>query len=175
MKKFIFFVAILLVLSAVAYSQEQHQATQHAQASLKVRSLSDADIKGYLEGRGMGLAKPAELNSYPGPMHVLELAEKLELTESQRSGAQRIFDAMRSEAIRLGTQIVHNEGELNRAFADGKVNRTTLTYLVTKVGSLQSELRAVHLVAHLEMKQLLTPKQINTYDDLRGNRPAKSH
>ena len=48
-------------------------------------SLSDEDVQGFLDGRGMGLAKSAELNGHPGPMHVLELAEELKLTAEQRS------------------------------------------------------------------------------------------
>ncbi len=33
----------------------------------------------------MGLALAAELNGYPGPAHVIELADSLELTEAQRT------------------------------------------------------------------------------------------
>ena len=33
----------------------------------------------------MGLALAAELNGYPGPSHVLELADKLELSAEQRA------------------------------------------------------------------------------------------
>jgi hypothetical protein len=36
-----------------------------------------------LKGEGMGMAKAAELNGYPGPTHVLTLAKELALTESQ--------------------------------------------------------------------------------------------
>ena len=39
----------------------------------------------FLAGAGMGYAKAAELNSYPGPMHVLELADRLGLTPDQQT------------------------------------------------------------------------------------------
>ena len=39
-----------------------------------IKSLSQDDQSALLAGRGMGLARPAELNGYPGPAHVLELA-----------------------------------------------------------------------------------------------------
>ncbi|MGH7544628.1 MAG: hypothetical protein ACREKI_00435 [Gemmatimonadota bacterium] len=35
-------------------------------------------------------------------------------------------------------------------------------------GRLQGELRAVHLWAHVETARLLTPAQIERYDELRG-------
>ena len=47
-------------------------------AGLEVRSikaLPEQQIADLRAGRGMGLALAAELNGYPGPMHVLELAE----------------------------------------------------------------------------------------------------
>src|SRR5687767_11125254 len=42
-----------------------------------IKALDAKDVDGLLAGSGMGYAKAAELNGYPGPMHVLELAEKL--------------------------------------------------------------------------------------------------
>ena len=159
----------------MASAQEQHHGHDPATTSPQVRSLSDEEVKGYLEGRGMGLAKPAEMNSYPGPMHVLELADKLELTEPQRVETKRIFDRMRAEAIRLGKLIVEKEGELNRLFAGRNATRARLDSLVAEIGRLQADLRSLHLGAHLEMKELLSAKQVAAYDGLRGHRPAKMH
>lgn len=47
----------------------------------------------------MGLALPAELNGYPGPLHTLEHADELGLTFEQRARTKALFDAMRVEAI----------------------------------------------------------------------------
>ena len=43
-----------------------------------IKALSDQQIADLGAGRGMGLALAAELNGYPGPSHVLELADKLD-------------------------------------------------------------------------------------------------
>jgi hypothetical protein len=48
-----------------------------------VKALSRQQLEDYLEGRGMGMALPAEVNGYPGPRHVLELADELDLTADQ--------------------------------------------------------------------------------------------
>lgn len=50
-----------------------------------IKSMSPQKIESLLSGRGMGFAKLAELNHYPGPKHVLELADDLDLTPSQVS------------------------------------------------------------------------------------------
>lgn len=42
----------------------------------------------------MGLAKAAELNGYPGPLHVLELAVDLSLTAEQKAATETLFKSM---------------------------------------------------------------------------------
>jgi hypothetical protein len=50
-------------------------ATPHAgQQTRTIKALSDDEIAALCNGKGMGMAKAAELNGYPGPIHVLALA-----------------------------------------------------------------------------------------------------
>jgi len=49
-----------------------------------VKVLSEQQITDLKTGRGMGLALAAEFNDYPGPSHVLELADALQLSDEQR-------------------------------------------------------------------------------------------
>ena len=62
----------LLAVSATADSQSPYVGQEYPERS---RHCS-MEISDYLSGKGMGLAKAAELNGYPGPAHVLELAEQ---------------------------------------------------------------------------------------------------
>src|SRR5215831_750214 len=82
------------------------------QESRPIKTLSPQEVQDLLSGRGMGMAKPAELNRYPGPRHVLELADQLALSPAQRAETERIFEAMQAEASRIGAEIVAREGEL---------------------------------------------------------------
>lgn len=76
-----------------------------AQQVPELKALSGEEIRGLLNGDGMGTAKVAELNHYPGPRHVLDLAYQSNLSEKQRKETQKIFDKMREEAVRLGKLI----------------------------------------------------------------------
>ena len=58
-----------------------------------IKSLSQDEQSALLAGRGMGLARPAELNGYPGPTHVLELAAQLDLNASSARRHSRHFRA----------------------------------------------------------------------------------
>lgn len=167
MKRSIWVLSLLIALPILAWSQT-NQAPYVGQESGQIKSLSDAELQAYLNGRGMGLAKPAELNSYPGPMHVLELAEKLQLSAKQTIETQKAFDRMRGEAIRLGKLIVQKEAELNDLFLDGKASQSRLQTTVKEIARLQGNLRVVHLGAHLEIRRVLSADQIKKYNELRG-------
>src|SRR5690606_19670228 len=99
-------VALLgLILPAGLLAETEHGHAPYAGWDGRaIKALSPEQVDDLQNGRGMGLALAAELNGYPGPRHVLELAEPLELTAEQRAEAQRLFDAMQAEAIVLGEQ-----------------------------------------------------------------------
>jgi hypothetical protein len=123
-----------------------------------IKALSEKEVDDLLEGRGMGLAKAAELNSFPGPLHVLELGAELGLSEEQRNGTQTLYKAMRERAQALGARIIEAERTLDQTFVAGRVDPTSLQTQVGAIATLQGELRAVHLAAHLAQRALLTPQ-----------------
>ena len=159
-----------LALSVAAPAQElkQRDGGYAGEEGRAIKSLSAEEVEQLLNGHGMGLAKAAELNHYPGPRHVLELAAQLQLTPEQRASAQAAFDRMRDEAVRLGRQIVERERTLDAMFARADIDAARLRAATSEIASLQGELRAAHLSAHLEMRRLLSPAQIKRYDELRG-------
>lgn len=168
MKKLIWTLPLLIAMPLLAWSQTTH-GPNTAQETYRIKSLSETEVQNYLNGRGMGLAKPAELNSYPGPMHVLELAEKLQLSAQQKSDTQKAFDRMRGEAVRFGKLIVEKEAKLNDLFGKGTAAQAKMSTSIKEIARLQGELRIVHLTAHLEIKRVLSPDQIKKYDELRGH------
>ncbi|CAG0944407.1 partial Threonine efflux protein, partial [Gammaproteobacteria bacterium] len=104
----------LLSLGTPAAAQTSAYAGQEAR---EIKAMSPEDVGAYLSGKGMGLAKAAELNGYPGPAHVLELASRLELTPEQRTKTQSLFASMESKAMSLGRALVDEERKLDRLFA----------------------------------------------------------
>src|SRR5262249_16169067 len=78
--------AVLAIVAATAGSSAQTASPYAGQEQRAIKALSDEEIRDLLEARGMGLAKAAELNSYPGPLHVLQLAAELGLSDAQRKG-----------------------------------------------------------------------------------------
>jgi Spy/CpxP family protein refolding chaperone len=160
----LFTATILLVLTFSAHAQSPYAG----QENREIKSLSAEEIQGYLDGAGMGFAKAAELNGYPGPKHVLELAEEIELTDEQRVLTQVIFDEMKASTSSLGAQLVEEERGLNQLFASGTVDSQSLKETVARIGRLRSTIRGIHLEAHLRQAKVLTQDQIAHYMHLRG-------
>ncbi len=138
------------------------------QETREIKSLTASEMADLKAGRGMGLAKSAELNGFPGPMHVLELADKLALTDAQRAQVQASFERMRDAAQAKGEQLLEAERLLDRRFAHQHIDAIVLAELTARIGALQGDLRRVHLAAHLDMKAVLTAEQTALYIAARG-------
>ena len=138
------------------------------QQARDIKSLSDEEVQGYLAGKGMGLARPAELNGYPGPSHVLEMGDWIGLTAEQRARTQALFESMQAKASGLGRQLVEEERALDRLFATKAVTSESLAAQLDRIAALHARVRAAHLEAHLAQVALLTPAQVETYVRLRG-------
>ena len=161
----------LVLLSMIAGGSVLAQHAQTPYAGLEARSikaLSPGQIADLKAGKGMSLALAAELNGYPGPMHVAELGRDLRLSEEQERKVAELTAAMRKEAISLGERLIAAEQDLDSSFATKAIDEASLGAKVARIGEIQAALRTAHLKYHFATKALLTPEQITAYSQLRG-------
>lgn len=158
-------IALALMTAAAPAQSQQPYAGLEARA---IKALSEQQIADLRAGRGMSLALAAELNGYPGPMHVLELGDSLGLSDEQRARMQELFAAMKAEAIPLGERLIAQEADLDRQFADRTITPASLAATTDAIGATQAALRRAHLKYHLLTLDLLTPAQAHRYAELRG-------
>ena len=164
----LFVLLALCAVSATARAQNPSSTPYAGQQVRAIKALAEKDTAALLKGEGLGMAKAAELNGYPGPAHVLAFARDLRLSDEQRRQVQAIFDQMNTRAVALGTEIVERERALDQQFAKGEVTAGDVAAETAKIAALQGQLRSVHLEAHLETKPLLNPHQLMVYQKLRG-------
>lgn len=138
------------------------------QQSREIKALSSEEVASLLAGKGMGLAKAAELNGFAGPSHVLELAEELLLTSEQRVRTETLLASMAAAAMASGRMLVTKEQELDRLFVTNAVSPSQLASALREIGVLQAQVREAHLQAHLAQVEILTPEQNARYGILRG-------
>ncbi len=160
--------AIATVFTFTTFTVASASSPYTGEERQDIKALSVTQVDEYLAGKGMGYAKAAELNHYPGPKHVLELASELKLTAEQRKQIETISTEMESNAKQLGKKIVDQERQLDRAFVSGDIVDESLRQRLNELARLQAELRYTHLRAHLTTRMALTTEQIKQYDALRG-------
>jgi hypothetical protein len=162
-----FLVVFFLLVSPSAVLAQTHQPYAGMQERT-IKALSEEQIADLRAGRGMGFALAAELNGYPGPVHVLELAEELALTEAQRVRTEELLDAVRAEAIPLGERLIADEAELDALFRTGAATPESIAAGTQAIGATEAALRAAHLKYHLLTRDVLSPDQLQRYRELRG-------
>jgi Spy/CpxP family protein refolding chaperone len=162
----------MAAIAAFGLAAAHAAAPYSGQESRDIKALSPEEVDSLLAGKGMGFAKAAELNGYPGPLHVLELARELGLTDAQRRETQALFAAMQAKAKALGRELVDEERRLDGLFGEKKATPEAIAAVLRRIGELQAKLRASHLEAHLAQARILTPAQNERYSRLRGYRDA---
>lgn len=158
----------------------QHQHTHGASLSTQsssfyagqqtrtIKALSAQEEQDLRQGKGMGLAKAAELNGYPGPMHTLELARAMQLTEAQKSSTMALMTAHKATVKALGEKLIEAERHLDRLFFEKAVTPESIDIHTENIGKIQAQIRAEHLRTHLEQTALLSREQVAKYNSLRG-------
>lgn len=144
------------------------QAPYAGEERRPIKSFSAQEIQSLQDGGGMGFAKLAELNHFPGPKHVLDARDELKLSPSQLAATESLYEEMRRNAVVLGEELLLAESRLDQDFEAGTIRSESLHSALIEIGTIRARLRYVHLEAHLRQKQLLTAEQILKYDELRG-------
>ena len=148
------------------------QTSPYAGQELRdIKSLSDDDIQSLQNGTGEafgGMAKLAELNGYPGPRHVLDMASELQLTDRQKMEIEHIYQNMSNNAKSIGAAIIDIEQDMDGAFANKTITQENLKLMLDKSADVYGQLRFVHLSAHFDTIQMLTIEQVQMYNSMRG-------
>jgi hypothetical protein len=176
----------VLAMSSLSYGcttgsanhSHEHQAHSGPQASTPptyagqqtraIKALSEQEVQDLLLGKGMGFAKAAELNGYPGPMHTLELARAMQLNEEQQDKTQALLSTHKAQVKVLGEKLIEEERKLDQLFAQKTVTPESLEAQTQTIGRIQAQIRAEHLRTHLAQTALLSQEQIVKYNSLRG-------
>lgn len=174
-KQFVLSLVMLLLFSVFTLAQEKHQMNHNnhksqyiSEINNDIKALTKEELNHLLKGEGMGMAKAAELNSYPGPRHVLDFSSQLNLTSEQIEKTNELFKSMQTQAKKIGLLIIKKEKELDSVFKTNKAEEELIRNKITEIAQLNSKLRFVHLDAHLKQKEILTVEQVNSYNRLKG-------
>src|SRR5712691_2706484 len=140
MRRILLSIGLVLAASAGSNAIAAGPSPYVGQESREIKALSTQDIDDLVNGRGMGLAKAAELNGYPGPMHVLEMSLDFKLTPDQIRVVTGFKNKMSDAARSLGAEILARERQLDQQFVAGTTNESQLIKETEAIGALYGKL-----------------------------------
>ena len=160
--------AVGLLISFAGCSGLPNTSPYAGQEARQIKALSATEIAAYVEGKGQGFAKPAELNGYPGPMHVLELSDQLALTSQQKAASSALLATHKAQVRELGLNFIAAEAALEKLFSSKLATADALRIAIDESAKIHSQIRAAHLETHLQQTALLSNEQNTLYQRLRG-------
>ena len=123
------------------------------------------------DGRGFGMAFVADQQGYPGPLHVLELKDRLRLSRDQEAKAQALLAAMFAESRPKSARLLNAEARLRQLFAAGRPDEAAVRTAVGEVETARADVRLVLLLFHVKMRDALTDEQRRVYQEARWGGP----
>lgn len=134
--------------------RQGHQEAERCEARF-------AEVVG--QGLGFGMAFAADRNGYPGPTHVVELAERLGLMPAQRARVEALREAMLAESRLASAALLAAEARLGALFESKEAGEEAIGARVAEVERLRARARLIHLRYHLKTRDLLTEPQRALY------------
>jgi Spy/CpxP family protein refolding chaperone len=173
MKKLLLAIPLAILATTVQANSNDtahnaHVSKYSGEEKRAIKSLSSTDIEELLRGGGWGLAKAAELNGVPGPVHLLEMKDDISLSAKQIENVTQAYEKMKEKSRQQGKILVELEYELDVLFRNGTITEDLLREQLLAIGNARTKLRYIHLSTHLKTPELLTEQQITRYNALRG-------
>jgi Spy/CpxP family protein refolding chaperone len=156
----------LLGGAALAWGQHGHSGS-HEEGHRAAQACATEFEQVVGGGRGFGMAFAADQNGYPGPMHVLELEDRLKLSAEQEAKMQHLMHAMFAESMPKSARLLEAEASLRRLFAEKTADDAAVRAAVDAVERARRDVRLVHLLTHLKTRHLLTEEQRRLYHEVR--------
>ena len=161
----------LAAAAAIAWAQHGH-GSMGAEGHQVAQACATEFEKVVSDGRGFGLAFAADQNGYPGPMHIVELRDRLKLTADQEAKVQELTHAMFAESRPKSARLLEADARLRHLFVEHAADEATVRAAVAEVDRARSEVRLVHLLTHLKTRDLLTEDQRRIYHEARWGAPV---
>ena len=161
-------------LAGVAFAQgsAHHGAPGGTPHHALAQTCDGAFEENVRDGRGFGMAFVADQQGYPGPLHVLELKDRLRLSRDQEAKAQALLAVMFAESRPKSARLLNAEARLRQLFAAGRPDEAAVRTAVGEVETARADVRLVHLLFHVKMADALTDEQRRVYQEARWGGPS---
>ena len=127
----------MVLIIGLRSSDAQHPMPQPRAGSPPAHRLPEmcatAFDKNVASGRGFGIAFVADQNGYPGPLHALELKDRLKTTAEPEAKVQTMLTAMFAESRPKSARLLEAEAKVRQLSSTGQVDETAMRAAVAEV------------------------------------------
>ena len=124
-------------------------------------------------GQGHGMMARGRMAGRPATPSLLQLADKLDLSESQREELERIYTSHKKENIKIKAEIDLAKVDLQKLTKAEDPNMDEIEVLLRKIANLQVETKLAQIKLRVDSRNVLTEEQKTALKKLRQDQQAK--
>ncbi len=102
-----------------------------------------------------------------------EIVNKLQLTSQQVQSIEQIFNLHKGKLGEKKRSLLIKDKELNQKLKDPEADRGEINELAEEVDLLKLQLRKIHRIMQLEIREVLTPEQRKILYNIWSNKKYK--
>ena len=102
-----------------------------------------------------------------------EIVNKLQLTSAQVQSIEQIFNLHKGKLNEKKRSLLIKDKELNQKLKDPEADRGEINELAEEVDLLKLQLRKIHRIMQLEIREVLTPEQRKILYNIWSNKKYK--
>lgn len=121
-------------------------------------------------GASMMPGRDGRMADGPGLQQILEMADKLELTDAQREKLKQMHETFQLEQIDRHANLRKAEVKLGALMGDDKASSTAVNKAIDDVSTLKADIAKMRFRHRTEMRSVLTDKQQQMLKELRTER-----
>jgi Spy/CpxP family protein refolding chaperone len=110
---------------------------------------------------------------FASSFQVARMAQRLDMSEEQKARLREVLDAARPEADRLADAMVANRQAMKTFRESGTFNEGEIRAIADQKGSVVADMTVLHARVHAQIRDILTPEQLERFEKMRAGRHGK--
>lgn len=146
------------------------------QTAVRVKETTSTDSTINIANKDMpigmdiyNMARVATEHHYPLPEEVFAIKIQLGLDALQSKKLSSIIQTLNLKKQEISQSVALNEKRLNQLFASRKLDDGTIIFYGNRYGLYEGEMRTALLTACIQTAQVLTPKQMTKFEQIRNH------
>jgi len=153
---------VTILFSTGLLAHEKYKSDALVQERMELQNLSQDDIS------ALQIAKESKQNGYYSASYILEIEDKINLSDEQKREVKSEPFKTQRNAVLLDTELIYLEKQLYNAFSNKSINEIKLDKYITDIMDVRAKLRLVHLSTRLQTPSILKQEEVFLYSSLRG-------